>query len=190
MKWIGISGSWREKSDEIETKVKNTVREIMERGDGVISGGALGVDFVVVDEALKYDPHAERIKVFLPTTLQMSATHYRKHASWGTITDNEAERLIRQLEYLKRVNPKALIEKLDVEFNEETQKEHYYGRNQDIVNSSDEFIAFRARTKESEESGTADAVEKAKKKGFLSRFFNSISQNNLPVAFFYLCFPK
>ena len=75
MKWIGISGSWREKSDEIETKVRNTVREIMERGDGVISSGALGVDFVVVDEALKHDPDAGRINVFLPTTLEIGRAH-------------------------------------------------------------------------------------------------------------------
>ena len=105
MKWIGISGSWRKINREIEERLRKVVREIIQRGDGIVSGGALGIDYIALDEALKYDKSADRIKIFLPTTLEIYATHYRKHASLGTITGQQAENLISQLTKLKEINP-------------------------------------------------------------------------------------
>ena len=43
MKWYGITG-WRKTSPEVEADVRKTVREIIERGDGIVTGGALNVD--------------------------------------------------------------------------------------------------------------------------------------------------
>lgn len=171
MKWIGISGSWRKTNKEIEEKVRNIVRKVITRGDGIICGGALGVDSIALDEALKCDPKAERIKVFLPTTLEVYSAHYRRHASLGTVTSDQAEGLIRQLSMLKNINSRVLVEGSESGFTEETKKERYYGRNSDIVNASDELVAFRVKTKESEGSGTADAVEKAEKKGIPVKLF-------------------
>ena len=171
MKWIGISGSWRKVDQKIDDKVRNIVREIMLRGDGVVSGGALGVDSIALDEALKVDFEAQRIKIFLPTTFGVYIAHYRKHAMLGTITSEQAESLISQLTELKKINPKALIEDPDVNFTEETKKQIYYERNTDIVNASDELVAFRVRSKQSEGLGTADAVEKAKAKGIPVQLF-------------------
>ena len=94
MKWIGISGGWRRTNQEIEEGVRKTVREIIQRGDGIVSGGALGVDFIATDEALKYDPAADRIKIFLPTTFEKYSEHYRKHAKLGDVTSEDVENLI------------------------------------------------------------------------------------------------
>ena len=171
MKWIGISGSWRKVDQKIDDKVRNVVREIMLRGDGVVSGGALGVDSIALDEALKVDLEAQRIKIFLPTTLEVYIAHYRKHAILGTITNEQAEGLIDQLIGLKKINPKALLENLDANFTEETKKQMYYQRNTDVVNSSDELVAFQVRSEQSEGLGTADAVEKAKAKGIPVQLF-------------------
>ena len=171
MKWFGISGSWRKTNQKIDDKVRNVVRKIMLRGDGIVSGGALGVDSIALDEALKIDPEAERIKTFLPTTLEVYTAHYRKHVMLGTITDEQAEGLIDQLIGLKKINPKALLENLDANFTEETKKQMYYQRNTDIVNSSDELVAFWVRLEQSEGLGTADAVEKAKAKGISVQLF-------------------
>ncbi len=66
MKWIGISGGWRKTNQKIENNVRNVVSKIMKRGNGIVSGGALNVDFIALDEALKNNPKAERIKIFLP----------------------------------------------------------------------------------------------------------------------------
>jgi predicted Rossmann-fold nucleotide-binding protein len=171
MKWIGISGSWRKTTKEIETKLRNIVREIIRRGDGIVSGGALGVDFIALDEALKHDSKAERIKIFLPTTFKVYTRHLRKHASLGTITSEQAENLISQLSKLKQINPKALIENPNSNFTEETKKQMYYQRNSAIVNAADELIAFRVRTKESEGLGTLDTIEKAQRKGIPVKVF-------------------
>ena len=62
MKWIGISGSWRKTNKEIEEKIRNIVCEIMQRGDGIVSGGALGVDYIALDEALKMTQKLRKLK--------------------------------------------------------------------------------------------------------------------------------
>lgn len=174
MKWIGISGGWRKINQEIEYEVRKVVREIIERGDGIVSGGALNVDFIALDEALKHDSKAERIKIFLPTTLEKYSEHYRKHASLKTITEEQAENLIYQLTRLKQINPKALIENTDTNFTEETKKKMYYERNSRIVEMSDELIAFHIKTEESEGKGTTDTIEKAHKRGIPVKVFNYV----------------
>ncbi|HTK85564.1 MAG TPA: hypothetical protein VL625_10820, partial [Patescibacteria group bacterium] len=60
MKWIGISGTWRTTSEQVEQDVRAAVRAIIAAGDGIISGGATGVDFFAADEALKLVPDASR----------------------------------------------------------------------------------------------------------------------------------
>ena len=171
MRWVGISGSWRKTNREIKEKVRRSCREIMGRGDGIISGGALGVDFITLDEALKHDFKAKRIKIFLPTTLEVYSTHLRKHALLGRITKEQTENLIAQLNKLKKINPKALIENPDVNFTEETKKQMYYERNSAIVEASDELVVFRVRSEQSEGMGTADTVEKARNKGIRVKLF-------------------
>lgn len=137
----------------------------MNDGNGIVSGGALNVDFIALDEALKYNPKTERIKIFLPTTLKMYAQHYREHAQHDDITSTQAEDLIIQLETLKGINLQAPIEEPDENFTEENKKEKYYQRNSKVVEASDKLVAFRIRTNASEGLGTADTIEKTKQKG-------------------------
>jgi hypothetical protein len=172
MKWIGISGGWRRTNQEIENNVRAVVRKIIQRGDGIVSGGALGVDFIAADEALKNDPVADRIKIFLPTMLEKYSEHYRKHAKLGDVTSEGVEDLIILLNKLKRLNPKSLIENPDTNFTEENKKERYYERNGYIVDASDELIAFHIRTEMSEGLGTNDTIDKAKMKGIPVRLFD------------------
>ena len=174
MKWIGISGSWRKTNQKIEDKIRQIVQEIIQDGNGIVSGGALGVDYIALDEGLKLDTKAERIKIFLPTTLKKYSEHYRKHARLKTITQEQAENLIKQLTQLKQINPKALIENPETNFTEERKKKMYYERNSKIVEMSDELIAFRVRMKESKGMGTADTIEKARKKNIEVKVFNYI----------------
>ncbi|MBI2013406.1 MAG: DNA-processing protein DprA [Candidatus Colwellbacteria bacterium] len=178
MKWIGISGSWRKINQEIEEKLRGIVKDIIQRGDGVVSGGALGVDFIATDEALKHNPEATQIRIFLPTTLEKYSEHYRKHASLGNITKEQAENLINQLNKLKNTNSSSLMENPDTDFNEENKKARYYERNAKVVNASDELVAFRVKTEMSESLGTEDTVEKAHQKGIPVQLFTYDLTNN------------
>lgn len=177
MKWIGISGGWRKTNKyiegyaEVERKVRGAVADAMERGDGIVSGGAIGVDFFALDEALQHDPEAERIKIFLPTTLERYAEHFRKHAKLGDFTEEACEALIRDLEELKRRNAAALEENRDGEFTEENKTKKYFERDSSVVEASDELLAFPVRTEASASAGTNDTIGKARAKGIPVRIF-------------------
>lgn len=164
MKWVAISGSWRKINKKVEGDVRKTVREIISQGDGIVSGGALGVDYVATDEVLKLDPSAHKIKIFLPTTLEIYAAHYRKRAREGVITEKQAEELITQLTRLKEINPEALIENKD---NRVVNKDTYYERNSAVVEIVDELMAFHVN----ESPGVIDTIEKARKKGMPVKVF-------------------
>lgn len=152
--WFGITGSWRKGSEEVEAEVRRTVREIMEKGGGIVSGGALGVDYQATDEALMADPGAERIRVFLPAVLELYAAHYRRRASEGVITSDQAESLIAQLTRLKEANPAGLIEHpTNTEMNPTT----YFERNTEVVRASDAVLGFHVN----ESAGVGDALQKA-----------------------------
>lgn len=158
MKWIAISGSWRKKNDILEQDVRSTVREIMSHGDGIVSGGALGVDYFATDEAMKMNPVFDRIKIFLPVTLELYAKHYRKRADEKVITHEQAEELIFQLTKLKEINPNAIIENLN---NIVVDKVAYYERNSAIIEVADGLEVFQVN----DNLGTQDTFDKARAKG-------------------------
>lgn len=163
-KWIGISGSWRRTSPEIEQDVRQAVREIISQGNGIVTGGALNVDYQATDEVLKLQ-RPQQIKVFLPTSLPIYAAHYRKRAEEGVITEQQAENLIAQLTTLKEQNSESLIENSK---NSEVTLDTYYERNMAVVEASDELIAFQVN----KSKGVQDTIEKAKAKMIPVRIYS------------------
>jgi len=168
MKWIAISGSWRKINKEVEKDVRQTVREIISRGDGIASGGALNVDYIAIDEALKLDTIAKRIKIFLPTSLEIYTKHYRKRAVEGIITKGQAEELIAQLSKIKEINAASIIENKN---NKIVNENTYHERNSAIVEMSDELKAFYVNIGVGG-AGVKDTIEKARKKGIPIKVFN------------------
>lgn len=166
MKWVAISGSWRKTNKEIENDVRKLVRDIISRGDGIVTGGALNVDYFASDEVLKLNPEATQIKICLPVTLEKYAAHYRKRAQEGVITHQQAKDLIAQLTALKRANPQALIENQE---NTVVDTRTYYQRNNRVVELSDELYAFQVNDSE----GVQDTIGKTKAQGkpvFLQKY--------------------
>ncbi|MGB3023341.1 MAG: hypothetical protein WBB39_00890 [Candidatus Saccharimonadales bacterium] len=157
MRWNAISGSWRKTSPEVGHDVRLAVAQVMNRGDGIVTGGALGVDYIATDEALIHNPDAKRIKIFLPTTLEIYATHYRKRAVEGVITKEQAEALIGLLTNVKTSNKESVIEMEYTVLNEET----YYDRNTRVVENADRLFAFQVNGS----GGVQDTIDKARKFG-------------------------
>lgn len=158
MKWIGISGTWQLTSQEVEDDVRREVKKIINEGNGIVTGGALGVDSFATEEVIKNGMEKERVKVCLPVRFDMYKTHYRKRADEGVITHEQAEMLIQTLETIYDANKEAIIE--DVRFTV-CDKESYYARNGTIVDLSDELYAFQVNGS----GGTGDTIEKAKSQG-------------------------
>jgi predicted Rossmann fold nucleotide-binding protein DprA/Smf involved in DNA uptake len=165
MKWIGISGSWRTINQKVEKDVRENVKAIIKNGNGIVTGGALNVDSIALDEALQHDPQAKKIKVFIPVTLKLFSQHYKKRAKERIISSQQAEELIAQLAQLKKINPQALIEnKKNIKVN----KKSYYQRNLEIIKNSDELLAFQV----DKSTGTQDTIDKARKRGIPVKIFS------------------
>jgi hypothetical protein len=166
-KWVAISGSWAITSKEVKKDVRHYVRNILENDGGIVTGGALNVDSFATDETIKFDPKCLHLKIFLPTTLKIYSAHYRRRAKEGVVTQRQADDLIAQLEYVKGVNPKAIIENKN---NKIVDKTTYFERNMEVVKASDELYAFHVA--QSTGGGTIDTIEKAKQLGLKVKRFD------------------
>jgi uncharacterized phage-like protein YoqJ len=170
MKWFGISGSRLSTNEHIEKDVREFVREVINRGDGIVTGGALGVDYFATDEVLKLNPEANHIKVYIPATLEAYSAHYRRRAQDKVITEEEAETLIKQLNKLVQLNPTALLED---ESGAPVDSASYAKRNGSVVAASDELAAFQVN----DSSGTQNTIDQALAKGIpviLKKYTNNI----------------
>lgn len=157
MEWVAISGSWRTVDERVENDVRDEVRRIVQRGDGIVTGGALGVDFIATDEALKADPQANHLRIILPTPLTTYANHYFRRAEEGVITPRQACDLVDQLAGVKMKNPAAIIE-MDYAT---CDQESYYARNGKVIEAANRLLAFQVN----DSQGTQDAINKAKSRG-------------------------
>lgn len=157
MKWIAVSGSWRKTNQKVKQDIQKTVKEIIKYGSGIISGGALGVDFIATDIYLKLNPSASKIKIFLPTTVNLYLKHLRRRAKEKVVGLNQVEMLTSQLNSLKKVNPKAIIEN---KINKICNQTTYYQRVDKIIETADELIAFQVNNS----AGTQHTIDKAKDK--------------------------
>lgn len=158
MKWIAIAGSWRKTNKKVELDVRRVVKKIIKKGDGVISGGALGVDYFALDEVVKIDPACRKVKIFLPAKLKIFARHFFNRANEGVITHKQAKDLINQLNSLKKNNSGAIIED---QKNKVIDKKAYWQRIDQIIAKADKLVVFQVNKSE----GAQYTIDKAKEKG-------------------------
>jgi hypothetical protein len=157
MKWILFTGTWRLTNEEVEKDVRKSAREVIERGDGIVTGGATGVDYFAMDEAMKIDPTAAHLKVIIPANLKSYCFDY--HTNWcnAPITTDSINNLEKILHQIQVANAAALVE---MPYGIITQ-EHYNLRHNEEVAISDEVYAFHVNNS----TGTQDTIDKASKAG-------------------------
>lgn len=158
MKWIIFTGTWRFTNEEVERDVRQAVREVLERGDGIITGGALGVDWFCMDEVLKLQAQG-RLKVIIPSKLEIYIEHFHMAAHIGKILPADCDRLEATLRELKSRNKAALIEMEFTSFS--PSRAEYFARDQVEVDIADGLYAFHVN----KSLGTQDTIDRAKVKG-------------------------
>lgn len=163
-KWVGISGSWRVTNPEIENNVRTEVRKIISDGNGIVTGGALNVDYQATDEVRQLNA-LDQLKIFLPVSLELYVAHYRRRAAEGVVTQKQADDVIEQLTSIKKQNPNSIIENMTEII---VDKGSYYRRNSEVVNASDELLAFQVN----QSQGTQDTIDKARAKGIPVKVFS------------------
>ncbi|HEY4500021.1 MAG TPA: hypothetical protein VJH70_02795 [Candidatus Paceibacterota bacterium] len=157
MKWVLFTGTWRLFNEEVETDVRTSTREVLARGDGIITGGATGVDYFVMDEAMKIDPIAMRLRVIIPAYLESYIRDYYTNWCMKPVTKEIIDALAILLRKIKKVNTDALLE---MPYDVITQ-DHYNMRNDEEITQSDSVHAFQVN----KSTGTQDTLNKAKKAG-------------------------
>lgn len=155
MKWIIISGTWRLVNQEVESDVRLATREIFESGNGLVSGGATGVDYFAMDEFVKQNPECNRLRVFIPARLPHFIADYRKNWKQAPITNADIDNLERLLHTIKKRNPSSVFE-VRKESGDITQEEYDIRHNEEVT-FSDEVYAFQVNAS----SGTQDTIDKA-----------------------------
>ena len=161
MKWIIITGTWRPVNREVENDVRQAVRQIFGRGDGVVTGGATGVDYFAMDEFLKLNPECTRIRIFIPARLDHFIADYRKNWQHSPIESADIDNLEYLLRLIKERNPSAVFE-VRKDSGDITQDEYDLRHNEEVT-FSDEVYAFQVN----DSAGTSDTIRKAREAGLL-----------------------
>jgi hypothetical protein len=157
MKWILFTGTWKLTNKQVEEDVRAAAREVLNRGDGIVTGGATGVDYFAMDEAMKLDPNASRLKVIIPAFLKSYIYDYNTNWLMEPITKKNVDDLEQLLQKIKDANADALIEMP----NDIITQDDYNDRHDEEVKLSDEVHAFQVN----ESTGTQDTIDKAAKSG-------------------------
>lgn len=159
MKWILFTGTWRLTNAEVERDVRQAARETYERGDGMVTGGATGVDYFAMDEFVKLNQDCTRIRIFIPARLDHYIADYRKNWKPEPLTDEDIDKLSALLKLIKSKNPAAVFE-IRKESGDIVQAE-YDARHDEEVAFADEIYAFHVN----KSTGTSDTLTKASAAG-------------------------
>ncbi len=155
MEWSVISGGWRRENAELKADVERTVEEILNRGNGIITGGALGVDYIATQAIRKSGVNlSERLRIYIPVSFFAYTQHLYKRSQERVITEEQADMLVGQLTFIRGTHPLCLQESTGYF---DVNPESYYARNAREILDGDELYAFHIN----ETLGTQNIIDKA-----------------------------
>lgn len=156
MKWALFTGSRSPVNVEVENDVRAAVQEVIAKGDGVLTGGAAGVDYFAMSEVAALNA-LDKLRIILPTKLEIFVEHYKQAEKDGKIEKKVCDDL---LQLLQSIYEKSPISFLEMPFEQITLQE-YFARDEEEVKYSDYVYAFQVN----DSVGTGHTVKKAQEAG-------------------------
>lgn len=162
--WVGISGSWRYINQQVIDDTAQSVRYFSKKGIGIITGGALGVDFIATEIMLKEANPDEQLRVVLPMNREAYMERYTDALfKEAKISRTQAETLTNQILYINSHFPKIIFDQTPfnekeflIEENEHYRMLAYNFRNGLVGYGCDGLVALCVN----ESSGVQDTVRK------------------------------
>jgi len=110
MEYILFTGTWRITNQEVEKDVRKAVRDVFASGKGVLTGGATGVDYFCMDEALKIDPTGKSLMVLIPAFLEDYINDYYTNWLKYPVKKEDVDSTADILRKFKKLNPSNFVE--------------------------------------------------------------------------------
>ncbi len=138
--------------------MRAATREVLELGGGIVTGGATGVDYFCMDEAMKLGAY-NKMRVIIPAKLDYFISDYYKNWMTDPITKKDIDKLSIVLKDFQNKNPSGLLEICHT--GGDINQDDYDNRHDEEVAFSDEVYAFQVNNS----TGTQDTIDKAKASG-------------------------
>ena len=158
-KWVAVGGN-RWINSITSKKVKVIVNKLINKRCKIITGGAEGVDHIVMRSCLEYKVPRNSLKIFLPYTMEQQYKHYCKLEGY-----KKASLLLNTLSKIKKLHPNSIIENKK-QLKNYRQAANY--RNTLIIKKADGAIFLKPEGS----SGSLDAIKKIKTKKIPFLIFN------------------
>lgn len=164
MKWYAINGGWRKTDEKVRLDVERIVTDILYKNDCIVTGGAMGVDYIATDTVINRGDPSWQLKIYLPVRFDIYKDHLhqatKKQIKGVPIVRKErVDKLLSQLDFLQRVFPGVIRD--DTSFTD-VNPDSYYGRIRNIVDDCDEMFAFHINGTEGTQFGINLAREQGK----------------------------
>ena len=164
MKWLAVVGT-REVNDTIRRDVEQFVGQKIAEGNGIVSGGATGVDHEAARLAYEYGLEAARFRIFLPVELELYCQALYDRAVAGKCRQDDVVATVALLRKIAKNRPGVIRD--TTEFTE-VNAESFHARNCQIVDLADELVAFRVN----DSRGTTFTIDQARQKGIPIKVFD------------------
>jgi hypothetical protein len=164
MDWLAVVGT-REVDSKIRRDIERFVSQKITEGNGIVSGGATGVDHEAARLAYEYGLEVVRFRIFLPVKLELYCQALYDRAADGKCRQDDAIATVALLRDIAKHRPGVLRDTTDLN---EVNADSFHARNCQIVALADELVAFRVNNS----LGTTFTIDQAREKSIPIKVFD------------------
>ena len=163
--WVGITGSWRTINQEVVDDITEIVRYIINNNLGILTGGALGVDYIATEVVLREGNPEEQLRIALPINKFSYMRHFKNGAIKSVINPFQRNAILEQITHISNRFPNIVFDGSYFDSEEFLKPESsgyreacYSFRNNLVAHGCDGLIPFLVNNSD----GVKDTVQKVK----------------------------